>query len=376
MVRAFRSWLRRKYGHDQQLQVAWHDPKIDLASVRIPSQKERVGDNQAAFRDPQREMPVIDFYRFYNELIPDTIDCFLGVTKRASQRRRVVGTFYGYQYEFSGNPEFGHNALGRLLESPNLDFMMVTASYLQRDLGSGSDYMRSPMTSVAACGKLWYHDNDTVGHVFFARQPKPLSEKVLAEGRLLGATEDAQQTIWKHRRAAGFVLGHGVFESFFDLHGGYYDDPAILDEVGRLNRLMDAAKHDDRSSVAEVLVVSDEIACDYASFNSRLLDELLLQTQVPLTKMGTPFDAILLEHLHRVDMSPYKLVIFLNAFLLTEAQLELIHNRVMCDGRTVFGPRLPDCSQTRGVCGRIFRRSPGFNSASCQPCPPWHRGSS
>ena len=62
MVRAFRSWLRRKYGHDQQLQLAWHDPNIDLASVRIPSQKERVGDNQAAFRDPQREMPVIDYY--------------------------------------------------------------------------------------------------------------------------------------------------------------------------------------------------------------------------------------------------------------------------------------------------------------------------
>ena len=171
---------------------------------------------------------------------------------------------------------------------------------------------------------------------------------MLAEGRLLGATEDAQQTIWKHRRAAGFVLGHGVFERFFDLHGGYYDDPAILDEVGRLNRLMDAAKHDDRSSVAEVLVVSDEIACDYASFNSQLLDELLLQTQVPLTKIGTPFDAILLEHLHRVDMSPYKLVIFLNAFLLTEVQLELIHNRVMCDGRTVFWAAAPGLFADKG----------------------------
>jgi hypothetical protein len=44
--------------------------------------------------------------------------------------------------EFGGDPEFGHNALGRLLRSKHLDFAVVTASYFDRTLGPGADYAR------------------------------------------------------------------------------------------------------------------------------------------------------------------------------------------------------------------------------------------
>jgi len=65
-------------------------------------------------------------------------------------------------FEFEGDPEYGHNALTKLLRSRHVDFTMVTASYFHRELGAGADYARAPVTSVSLHDKLWYHDNDTV----------------------------------------------------------------------------------------------------------------------------------------------------------------------------------------------------------------------
>jgi hypothetical protein len=335
MVQAYQAWLRAKYGDDKELRRAWGNESLTIDTVAIPAKAERVGDSRRAFRDPQCEMAVIDYYLFYNDIIPDTINHFLGVAKRASGGRRAIGTFYGYQFEFNGNPEFGHNSLGRLLDSPHLNFLMVTASYANRELGTGSDYMRSPMTSVAMRGKLWHHDNDTVGHLFYQRHPQPPSEQILAEGERLGATVTAEETIWKHRRGAGFVLGNGAYQSFFDLHGGYFDAPEVMAEVERLNRVFDKSINDDRTSCAEILVVTDESSCAYATFNSPLLEQSLRMPQPALTKIGASHDSILLEDLPRVNLTRYKMVLFLNAYVLTAAQRRFIKDRVMTDARTV-----------------------------------------
>jgi len=79
---------------------------------------------------------------------------FARAAKEASGFRKVVGSFLRFHVRFFGDPEFGHNAFGHLLELPNLDFIMVTASYGNRELGTGCDYMRSPVTSAALRGKL------------------------------------------------------------------------------------------------------------------------------------------------------------------------------------------------------------------------------
>ncbi|HKM82183.1 MAG TPA: hypothetical protein VJY15_14630 [Candidatus Acidoferrum sp.] len=176
-------------------------------------------------------MPVIDYYLFYNEIIPETIGHFARTVKDVTRGTKVVGAFFGYMFEFGGDPEFGHNALGCLARSPNLDFMLVTSSYGHRQLGLGADYLRSPALSLALHGKLWYHDNDVVSSKF----PDVIKRLGLKEGfgpgtiqqtgENLGATRTTQETAWMYRRNAGFALGHGLFTSLFDLHDGYYDDP-------------------------------------------------------------------------------------------------------------------------------------------------------
>lgn len=337
-VRAFRDWLRSKYRTTTVLRRAWNHPHVDFSTAEVPGQPARQrGRNERTLRDPSTEMAVIDWYLFYNELIPDTIDHFARAAKEALDRRQVVGTFYAYMFEFGGDPEFGHNALGRLLRSPHLDFVAVTASYHDRVLGRGADYARSPITSVGLRGKLWYHDNDTVSfrydHMHRASKDRATVERYRKE---LGVTETAQETIWQYRRGTGFVLGNGIYQSFFDLHGGYFDDPALMAEVKRLNALLDDAKQHDCSSVAEILVVSDEVSCSYATFESGFLQQTLQPAQVQLAKLGAPHDSILLDDLALADLHRYKLVIFLNCLHLSDAQRGLIRKRVLNRNRTVL----------------------------------------
>ena len=335
-INAFREWLRKKYQTADDLRLAWNDPSVDFATVSVPSQQDRQAKRERTLRDPKGEMPVIDWYLFYNELVPDTMDVFLRAAKEACHGQKVIGTFYCYMFEFGGDPEYGHNALGRLLESPHLDFALVTASYADRALGRGADYARAPITSLSLHGKLWYHDNDTVSFRYDEMNRDNKDRATVERYRKeLGITENAQETIWQYRRCAGFVLGNGVYQSFFDLHGGYFDDPALMAEVKRLNTLLGESRHHDCSSVAEILIVSDEVSCSYAPFESSFLQQTLQPIQVQLAKLGTPHDSILLNDLPLVDMSRYKLVLFLDCLHLTDAQRDLIRKRVLNQNRTV-----------------------------------------
>lgn len=337
-LQAFRAWLRNKYLTSLALSQAWNEPDLNFERVAIPTQAVReAGRNKLVFRDPQTQMPVIDWYLFYNDLVPDTMDVFLRAAKEASNYRKVVGAFYCYMFEFGGDPEYGHNAMGRLLRSKYLDFALVTASYHNRSLGAGADYARAPITSVGLHGKLWYHDNDTVSFRYDemnrANADRATVERYRAE---LGVTETAEETIWQYRRGTGFVLGNGTFQSFFDLHGGYFDDPKLMAEVKRLNSLLDEARKYDNRSVAEILVVSDEVSCSYATFQSAFMQQTLQPIQVQLAKLGAPHDSILVDDLALVNLARYKFVIFLNCFHLTDSQRELIQRTVLNHNRWVM----------------------------------------
>jgi hypothetical protein len=309
---------------------------LDKASTPTRADRLHIGDG--VFRDAQHQN-VADFYLFWNELIPETIDYFAKIVKEASDHRNVVGAFYGYMYEFVGDPEFGHNALGRYLASEDLDFIAVTASYFTRQAGSGGDYARSPAASVRLHNKLWYHDNDAVSflakkrmeQIGFRKDDPDWTRNLSTQLNSLGYTDTARKSQWMYRRGLGFALCNGMFQAWFDLHGGYFDDPQLMAEIGSLNKLAARAASWDRSSIAEILVVSDEKSCARFRPRSPLLRELLLTPQNQLIRIGASVDHILLEDLPLIDVTRYKLIIFLNCFQVTTQQRVEIESKLKCD---------------------------------------------
>lgn len=355
-LEAFRAWLRQRYETPERLQAAWNRPEVNFETATVPTREERYDLGKGTFRDPSRAMNVIDFYTFYNEMIPDTIDYFAAIAKRETKGRKAIGAFYAYMYEFRGDPEYGHNALGKFNRSKNIDFIFVTASYEDRAFATGSDYARSPLYSVLLHGKLWYHDNDVISFLApdVMKRVGILSSDDWSVSmdhykNVLGYTETAEHTRWMYRRSMGFALCTGSYESYFDLHGGYYDHPELLAEVKQLNRLATVAQRFERESNSEILVVADEVSNNYATFRSEMLAHTLLSSQTQFSKIGASADHVLLEDLPLLDTKRYKLVIFLNCYAMTNEQREVIETKLQGRNRTLlfaYAPGLFDGNTT------------------------------
>ena len=336
-VAAYRAWLKAKYKNESALRRAWNNPDARFANIEPPTCAQRKDSATPGFRDPATAMPLIDYLTFWNELIPETIGYFARVAKEASGGDKAIGAFYGYQYEFNGDPEFGHNALGRFLKEDSLDYLLVTASYFDREAAVGADYQRSPAYSVQLHDKVWYHDNDTIS--FLAPKihkldlPGRENDPYWGQLRLLGYTDTPQASRWMFRRTLGFSLCSGMYASFFDLHGGYFDHPELMQEIGALTRLAEDMASEDRGSVAEILVVADEVSCTYLTHRHPVLGLSLQGPQVALAQLGAPVDQVLLEDLDRIDADRYKLIIFLNAYNVNDRDRRRIERKLKRDGK-------------------------------------------
>jgi hypothetical protein len=296
-------------------------------------------------------MNVIDFYRFYSELVPETMEYFAHTIKEATDRTKVVGGFYGYMFEMGSMPECGHNALWRYLASPDLDFVFSTAGYGNRALG-GCDFARAPLASVYAQGKAFYFDNDYASHLITERErQRKLSQPGLTEAQKavirratpenFGDAECRGTNTWEDialfRRTAGFSLCAGAFQSFFDIYHGAYTSPEHMAEVAKLNAMLTRAARRNRSSLAEVLIVADEHSFLYSRDQNPMLPQALLhKIQDRWAKLGAPTDQVLVDDLARLSTDRYKLVVFYNTYQLTHRQRALIEQKVKGAGRVLL----------------------------------------
>jgi beta-galactosidase len=357
MQAAFGEWLRARYATDARLQEAWHLPDATLAGARIPGQAERYGDRKATFRDPTREAHVLDFHRFWSDVMAETIAYFACVVKEKTGRRKAVGAFYAYTFEFAElGEDAGHLALHRLLDCPDLDFIMAPSSYHRRDLKGGQSCFRAPVLSLVQHGKMLWNDFDPASFKFYEKD-----QKVFGQWKpWVAVTDTAEEYTWMIRRELGNALANGVNMAHFDHHGGYYDDPLIVAEVARARRIREEALGRDRSSCAQILLVVDEDSPHYLSFRNPISTPIL-SGQLAEMPFVAPYDAVLLSDLERIDTRRYRLALVLNAFKLEPAQRQTLARRLEGGGRCIVwlyapgyfasptGP--PDVAASAGVTG-------------------------
>jgi hypothetical protein len=368
---AFRRWLAARYGKPDTLARAWSRSVASFAAVEPPSPAElqwHIGTpGSGTFR--YRAPAVRDFLRFFNWLTVDTILGFAGDIKRSPMGNRPVLALYGYMNEFQGIPGYGHNALSQLIKSPDIDGILVEPSYFKRYGPQGADLERSPYRSVQLAGKLVMSDDDAAtilthdmqarlcdayrrageaGNAHLAEvwqvDCRPARLSVVARSRNLPPGYTIVQNGWTLTRFAGFALTHGIAFNYASLAAGEYEDSALLATVSRLNSAIQAATAYPRRPNSQILVVSSENANDAVlsrggrgSPETRdLLGHSLSTPRYAMHRIGAPYDHVVLEDLQTVDLTPYRLVIFLNAFDLTPAERDMIRSKVEGGNRIVL----------------------------------------
>ena len=167
--------------------------------------RRRVGNRQRTFRDVHTERHVIDFHTFWSDVMADTIDLFARTVKEATRGTKIVGAFYAYTFEFAElGEDAGHLAVGRLLRSPHIDFLMAPSSYFDRNL-PGKPYFRAPVQSLVLHGKMCWNDFDQVSFKYY--------DKLKANPNLktweyqMGLTRTPEEFVWMNRREIGMALG-------------------------------------------------------------------------------------------------------------------------------------------------------------------------
>ena len=286
--------------------------------------KENFGDNNAEL--PKKEDYISDesvfqtsdnarrYSLFCNSEMAKTIDHFAKITKDATDHSQVVGTFYGYTFEeFQAN--FGSYALREIIDSPNLDFFSSPNSYAySRAFGiDWADMM--PVDSIKLHGKLAFIECDvrtylTVG-VQKARPGRYPDDIYTTNGvSVWVGPPTVELSKYALRKSFAHQITKGSAIWWFDMWGGWYHDPTLMDEL----KLMKKIYHNDKSKqrcepTAEVVFFADEQSYANRLDPSSRAKTTLKATRVAMSKAGAPFDSYMVEDADKI-LHKYKVAVF------------------------------------------------------------------
>ena len=385
-ARSYHGWHAQAYGVGATVPDESHFDQLYHPSVA-----------SSAFVVLPRDLNIVRYQTYRSQLVASAIVRAASLVKRVFDGA-PVGAIYGYMNEMGGNPGHAHNGLGTILRSSSVDFINPMPSYHDRAY-LGADFARHPVTSVAVNGKFSFTDYDhgtsasMSNYLWLCEQYRQAALNSSDAGRAAELNEvwrtqcdsgDPQSQFLNAMSGLGFrmsaagdelfpptlpedisnlrrFLGYSIFRdvrfSYLSLHntteGGnensYLSHPELLAEVERLRRWKSASHSHSRDSIAEILVVSDEASTSYLrpgpviveNYADRRDDRAglgshsLATPRISLARMGAPYDHVLLSDLDALDVSRYKLIIFLNLWSASAAQRELISSRLKNENRTL-----------------------------------------
>ena len=187
--------------------------------------------------------------------------------KELTDHRLVVGTFYGYLLECPFWASI-HHALSRILRCPDIDFLCSPASYsarLKPELGWPT---MTTTDSIRHHGKLYFFEFDTRTHLtglFRDALPEACPPDAYTEP-IWQPLPDEKSTLNALRMNFAQQITLGVGSWWFDMWGGWFESPVIMDELKsylfELQKFMDNSVY---SGVAECAAFVDERS--YACFD-------------------------------------------------------------------------------------------------------------
>lgn len=339
MQRHFRSWLRQRYGNDAALQTAWSRNNVTLDTAEVPPADEQLNTHLHALRDPAREQNVADYFRCLAELAADDLIEFCRTVKELTEGDALAGAFFGYIMDLAWNDNFfgaptdpnystiqrsGHLGLRRVLQSPDVDYIVSPYGYAFRGMG-GDGLPMPPTESVRLHNKMYILEEDS--HLHNEMDPN-------------GRNFNRQHTVAIYQREFTQTLTHGLGIWWFaDWPAGSYvrQEPNFQPWLVKFQKLGTWAMGLNRSPSTEVAVLVDDESFLYESLRNTVNLPLIFRQRVTsLPRFGAPHDVYLLNDLLEGDLPEYKLYVFLNCFALDESRRAALKQRVQRAGKTAL----------------------------------------
>lgn len=297
--------------------------------VPARSRRSRFGFENV-LRDPATDAESIRYWRFTSSLVCDTIREFADRVRKRCGREIELGVFYGYILELGGDwVKKGHLAYQELLASGSIDFLISPGTYEHRKIGDGGGFM-VPMGTVRRFGRNYLHECDQRTHCF---NPN-LSRAVRLEFQ---HWQDEAEDIAGMRREMALSLIHHTSLWWFDMWGGYYQSPAVFDNLARMKELWDRYSGDDSPGRAEIALVVDPDGAALVNDEAAGADRFHRDLCHLLNRVGAPFEAVSFDDLLEPGAAEkYKFLVFASIFELNEERLRRYRERIAGGGRTIL----------------------------------------
>lgn len=276
----------------------------------------------------------VRYSQFISRQCADRICHFAKVVKEVAPSK-PVGAFYGYLMGKYPN-ERGHHAIDRLLDSPVVDFLSAPKTYYRSGAGEGGGSQSSSMS--IARKKIWLDELDNDTHIAVSYQEKENHPANFEETKTILWREVARNLAWNDQNFW-----------WMDLYGGWFLDDEIMAEIRKLIQFNQTVRTKEHHSISEILLVWDEKSLAYYSGDPTSMGcrtpGVVSEISAELRLCGAPVDECRLMDLKEIDLSPYKMIVFANAFVVDEELrgiLAALPDTTLCIWNYAAGVRNPD----------------------------------
>lgn len=349
----FTASLREQYGTDANLQQAWNRPEATLANPPIPTAADQAmleveralfahyhghdelppapvpGAAIGSFCNPDTHQHVADFYRALNRGCADSIIHFARYLRERTGNTKVIGAFYGSFGQPMGGTSSG---VTRILDSGAVDFLSSPGDYVNRQPG-GVVAQREMQDAFRLRNRIFVVEEDT---------------RTLATGWSHDwGVPTLASTLEVMKRDFGRNLSEDLSAWWFDMAYGtnahhWYDYPKVLELIRRQQAVAQAFYRGPRSPRPEIALVYDQESMHYTG-SWTLTDIGHRMRTWEIHRLGAPVAYHYLEDLASAELPPYKLYVFMNAFVLGALQRERIRRalaRQPCTSLWLYAPGL------------------------------------
>ncbi|MBS1707103.1 MAG: beta-galactosidase [Armatimonadetes bacterium] len=320
----FRDWLRHRYRNDETtLRAAWFDGSAKFEFVNVPPYRDHTA-KEAFVRTDRRSRRWVDYHLFLSDVTAERIEQLAYAAKKASQGMFLVGVSYGYTFEWS-HPASGHLSLGKLLRSPEIDYIAGPPSYKNREPG-GTCPFPAPVDSFALNGKLYLSEEDFKTPISGRQEPDDFNPVM--------KTPQALESV--HWRGAGAALSHGGGVVWMDSWGnGWLNSRGIWERAETVRDTM-VRRLSKKPDAPEVAMFIDERSLALL-VDERAFGILVQNVREAVLRCGLSVGFYLLSDLaHRENFPDAKLYVFVNAWDVRPEVRSAIKSRLQRDGKVLF----------------------------------------
>ena len=256
------------------------------------------------------DSPVYKYQKYCSDLTPNLILRFARAAQEVLEHQKILGLFFGYSdLPQRWQNQVGTNGYEKVWASDDIDMLFAPASYMSRKPEDAATYQYA-VDSIGVNNKLYLHEIDH--HTYLSKYPSETFRMMQCD------YEDEETTIKVLRRELCATIVKGGSLWWFDMQGGWYASPGLEQEIRHQMSILEELYKFPHQSVSEIAFFIDPMSYLRMHDEKSMTVDCVRNNRNNLHHCGAPHDCYNLSDITRIDLSQYKLCIFLNAIEISD----------------------------------------------------------